>query len=297
MKIIGLSWEVNSVPGEIHVVPIGEWKDRGFVISEAECAEIVRNFEEFGIRLVIDWEHQSLNCAENGAPAPAVGWIGKLEVRENGVWATEVEWTAEGRRMLEAKEYRYISPVLVFDDHDPHTNEYIGCALHSVAITNTPYFRSDLEPLVARRETDKPQEGKEMETEVTDQEQVTALKAENASLAGKIEALEAKLAETEAQIECAATERLVEEAIAAKKLLPAQKEVALIVGKQGKETLEKFIAANVIPDLEKKVDVAPGKAGEGLKYADLLQDPAQLQKMKNEAPEQFEALRSAYLGG
>lgn len=304
MKLVNFTWEVQDVPREIHVVPMGEWKDRDFAIGEAECAEIVENFKRFGIRLVIDYEHQTLNTEQNGVPAPAAGWIGDLEVRENGVWGTQVEWTAEGQRRLEAKEYRYLSPVLVFDDHDPHTGEAIGVTLHSAALTNTPYFRSDLVPVAARRaqsaeQTEKSNEQKadktprNEENSMSDQEKITALEADNAKLSQDIEALKNALAESEARIAAAETAKLVEDAISAKRLLPAQKEAALIVARNGKDALEKFLAANVATDLSKNQDIPGKKAGEE-KYEDLLNDPQRLIKLKQEAPEAFNAMRAAF---
>jgi len=49
--------------------------------------------------------------------------------------------------------------------------------------------------------------------------------------------------------------------------------------------------------LEKKQDVPEDESKGGLKYEDLLADPVRMQKMKNETPEAFEALRRAFYGG
>lgn len=76
MRVLSFSQQIDGAPKEIHIVPIGEWKERGFRISKEDCDDIVRNFESFGIKLVIDYEHQSLNSQWNGMPAPAAGWIG-----------------------------------------------------------------------------------------------------------------------------------------------------------------------------------------------------------------------------
>lgn len=306
MKMIEFSMEsVAATPQELHLVPLGRWADRDFEVTVADCEAMVANFERFGIRLVVDYEHQSLNCEENGAPSPAAGWIGALETRENGLWGRDVEWTQKAREMIEAREYRYLSPVIVFDDKDPHSGELIGCTLHSVALTNTPYFRSDLEPIAAKRggaavdennDNGANSNSDDKEIRVTEQEQ-QALKAENERLTAEITSLRAELAQQAEAAEAAETARMVEEAITAKRLLPGQKEVALIVAKQGKDVLEKFISASVVPDLEKKQDVPEAESKGGLKYEDLLADPVRMQKMKNETPEAFEALRRAFYGG
>lgn len=60
---------------------------------------------------VLDYEHQTLRAAKNGLPAPAAAFFKKLEWRDGeGLFAIDVEWTAAAAAMVEAKEYRFISP-------------------------------------------------------------------------------------------------------------------------------------------------------------------------------------------
>ncbi|HEX7684359.1 MAG TPA: phage protease [Trinickia sp.] len=80
-----------------------------------------------------DYEHQKLRAAENGKPAPAAGWFHALEVNDDGVWATGIEWTPAARQMIEAREYRYTSPLFTYDKQ---TGEVLS--LINVALTNTP---------------------------------------------------------------------------------------------------------------------------------------------------------------
>ncbi len=83
------------------------------------------------VDLVIDYEHQSLNAAENGRPAPAAGWVGEFEARDDGLYG-RVRWTEAARAMIAAHEYRYLSPVFFHSD----AGEVL--ALQSAALTNTP---------------------------------------------------------------------------------------------------------------------------------------------------------------
>lgn len=83
--------------------------------------------------LSFDYEHQTLRARENGKPAPAAGWFKTLEVRDDGVWATNIQWTAAARQMIESGEYRYTSPVFTYDEK---TGEVTS--LFNVALTNTP---------------------------------------------------------------------------------------------------------------------------------------------------------------
>lgn len=310
MKVLSMSQAIDKkLPSEVHIVPIGEWKDRGFRIEASDCQDIIRNFAAFGIKLVIDYEHQSLNSSYNGQPAPAAGWIGKLELRENGVWATDLEWTDEGKEMIESGKYRYISPVIVFDDHDPHTDSWIGCSLHSVALTNTPYFRDDLEPLVNSRYGARGHESNEKpaqagankeEQHMTLEEQVAALTTETKAQAAKISELETVIAAKDAALAEIETQKLVDDAIAAKKLLPANRETGLFMAKQGKEVFEKFVAATAVADLTNptvvpETNVAADNPAK--EYSELLKNPAKLEAMKKNNPEAFEKLRNAALYG
>lgn len=306
MRVLSFSQEVQGSPKEIHIVPIGEWKERGFRISKEDCDDIVRNFESFGIKLVIDYEHQSLNTQWNGQPAPAAGWIGKLELREKGVYATEVEWTDEAVELIKSKKYGYISPVIVFDDHDPHDDSWIGCSLHSVALTNTPYFRADLEPIVnSRYANNKPAQNAgantKENTDMTLEEQVAALTDEKKAQAAKIAELEATVAAKDDALAEISTVKMVDDAIAAKKLLPANRETGLYMAKQGKEVFEKFVAATAVADLTKTKHIheTPETESEDPKkeYEALMLNPAKAAAFKAEHPNEFETLRNKALYG
>jgi hypothetical protein len=303
MKYYIMSQAVDNLPKEIHIVPIGEWRERGFRITEQDCEDIVKNFARFGIKLVIDYEHQSLNSVDNGEPAPAAGWINKLEKKDNGIWATDIEWTEEAKGYIETKRYRYISPVILFDEHDPHSDEWIGTCLHSVALTNTPYFKDDLEPMINKNkieESNKKAQKSGKENKMTLEEQVIALQKEKEMLAAKIAELEAEIAKKDAKIAEEEQIRMVEDAITGKKLLPSQREVGLIIAKEGKETFEKFVAANVIPDLTtgKPIPEEENKTENPQEeYRKLLNDPEKLEAFKKNQPEQFNALRNKALYG
>ncbi|MFC0349695.1 phage protease [Undibacterium danionis] len=85
-------------------------------------------------RLVIDYEHQTLNAEKNGLPAPASGWFKQMEWREGeGLFATDVEWVAKAAAMIKEKEYRYLSPVFAYSKVTGEVKKI----LH-VALTNTP---------------------------------------------------------------------------------------------------------------------------------------------------------------
>jgi phage I-like protein len=84
---------------------------------------------------LIDYEHQSLVAARNGQPAPAAGWFAAsaLEWREGGgMFVNTAKMTAKATQMIDGDEYRYISPVFLYDK--------AGNVLEllSVGLTNDP---------------------------------------------------------------------------------------------------------------------------------------------------------------
>lgn len=105
-----------------------------FTRAHAEAAQ--RWFETIGRKLAIDYEHQSidrLNTRPDGL-RPAAGWIGGLEVRDDGLWAVEVEWTPRAQELLKSGEYKYFSPVIFWADAERSELASLG----PVALTNDP---------------------------------------------------------------------------------------------------------------------------------------------------------------
>lgn len=112
-------------------VDAGHWYIDGQVAARVLASAGARATD-----LVIDYEHQTLACAENGKPAPAAGWIkgAALEWREgHGLFATAPEWTENAAAYIKAREYRYLSPVFTYDKQ---TGEVLEL-LH-VGLTNYP---------------------------------------------------------------------------------------------------------------------------------------------------------------
>lgn len=111
-----LSADVN---GEVQILPAGTFTcldGRGpFELTDAVGAKIVAWFESFENDLAIDYEHQRLNAESNGQPAPAAGWIKRLEWRAGVGLFAQVEWTARAHELIKAREYKYLSPVFYTD--------------------------------------------------------------------------------------------------------------------------------------------------------------------------------------
>jgi phage I-like protein len=122
--------EVNGAPEKVRLLPLGHVKSQkgDFDVDEESFRLMKQTFLERGIDIVIDYEHQTLKDVQ----APAGGWIKDLSI-EDGAIVAKVEWTPQGKKYLENREYRYLSPVVLVRKSD---NKAI--VLHSVALTNTP---------------------------------------------------------------------------------------------------------------------------------------------------------------
>ena len=130
MACAGESVEMADVPEETRLLPIGHvTSTKGdFDVDDDSALDIMRNFKNRKLDLVIDYEHQTLHDVQ----APAAGWI-KDVYRRGDVIAGKVEWTPKGREYIANKEYRYLSPVVLVRKSD---NKAV--VLHSAALTNTP---------------------------------------------------------------------------------------------------------------------------------------------------------------
>ncbi|KJR98783.1 MAG: hypothetical protein VR65_19985 [Desulfobulbaceae bacterium BRH_c16a] len=124
---------LGEAPEWRQLIPAGtvEGRDgRSWLNSQPE--KILVAFKELGRDLPIDLEHSSELKARLGEPAPAVGWINELAVRDGEIWGM-VEWNAEGKKLIGERAYRYMSPVIVYNRESG-----IIVGLTSVGLTNQP---------------------------------------------------------------------------------------------------------------------------------------------------------------
>jgi phage I-like protein len=142
-----------TTSGEMQLLPAGTFSARDgrptdsppWNIDAALAQALVAQANARANPYVIDYEHQTLLARENGQPAPASGWFSKVEWREGvGLFATDVQWTDRAKEMIEAGEYRYISPVIGYDKKTGAVT-----ALYMAAITNNPAIDGMDEVLLA----------------------------------------------------------------------------------------------------------------------------------------------------
>ena len=102
-------------PGEawVHPLPAGEVRSRSGRLFRVERTEDIVRRSMTGADLPVDYEHE-MDDPERArpGPVPAAGWIAELDVREGSVWG-RVRWTDEAARLVAARQYRYLSPVVL----------------------------------------------------------------------------------------------------------------------------------------------------------------------------------------
>jgi len=106
--------DARQAPSEILLMPAGEVRARPHdgrpPWYNRDADAIVAATQALKAPIAIDYEHQGVRSAKNGQPAPAAGWIKRTFARDGAVWG-EVEWTGRAKAHIEAREYRFISPV------------------------------------------------------------------------------------------------------------------------------------------------------------------------------------------
>jgi phage I-like protein len=227
---------------------------------------------------VIDYDHQTMLAQTNGQPAPAAGWFSKVEWREGvGLFATDVQWTPRAKDMIEAGEYRFISPVIGYDKTGAVT------ALYMAAITNNPAIDGMSEVLLAaasahfsasqhlpQPHNQENSVDKELRKQLglsenaTDEEvraAVASLAAANANLTATNTALSAatpdpskyvpfglmqdwqnKFTKLSAEMNAARVDDVVKGALAANKLIPSQEDWAREYGAKDLAGLSAYLA-------------------------------------------------------
>jgi phage I-like protein/cation transport regulator ChaB len=147
--------EISSdAPPEFQLLPDGEIEIEGDLPAylDPEAADLIlRHQAKRKKDIVIDYEHQTLKDVQ----APASGWIKRLAYKgREGLWAA-VEWTKRGRDYIQAKEYRYFSPVMWIRQSD---RKVVG--IDQVALTNAPMI-NNLQPIVAKMSLDQARQDQE----------------------------------------------------------------------------------------------------------------------------------------
>ncbi len=139
------SGEKGDCPSEFCIFRLGnnETTKGDYEFDEESAAAVMRNAASYGNKLTIDYEHQALS--DPPVKAPAAGRY-SLEMRDDGLYAVNVQWTPDAKKHLSDKEYLYYSPAFLKDEKGRPSR------LLNVALTNLPATKN-MTALVAASQT------------------------------------------------------------------------------------------------------------------------------------------------
>jgi phage I-like protein len=128
--------ESGEPPTEIRLFAMGANRTtKGTYVLDAEGgAQVMAAFAERGLdALPFDAGHSMLAGAmAHPESHKALGWF-KPEMRADGLWAVDISWTPATKAALSAREYRFFSPAINFDEK---TRRILR--LTNVALINLP---------------------------------------------------------------------------------------------------------------------------------------------------------------
>ncbi len=135
----------NSAPSEFRIFSFGttDTTKGAYAFDSEAAATVMQAAQEYGNRLTLDYEHQALN--DPPMEAPSAGTY-SLDLRADGLWATDVRWTPKASAYLSNKEYLYFSPAFLHDEKGRPKR------LLNVALTNIPATKR-MQPLVAAKQS------------------------------------------------------------------------------------------------------------------------------------------------
>ncbi len=110
-----------------------------FMFTPASAARIMATYQERGVDMMIDLEHETIlsagKVAARADAKDARGWF-RLELRAGELWATDVRWGPDGARRLAEKTQRYISPTFGVNSETGEIVDLVNCALVSDPATH-----------------------------------------------------------------------------------------------------------------------------------------------------------------
>ena len=124
---IGLG-KAKKAPTEFLIWAIGTIETTKGTFELKDAQAIVDRAKEYGNALSFDYNH---GVMDSGERAKGAGTF-VPEARKDGLWATQIEWTANAKAGIEAGEWLYFSPLFEYDEN--------GCVteLHNIALVNMP---------------------------------------------------------------------------------------------------------------------------------------------------------------
>lgn len=244
----------DGAPERITIFPsLGAIETRDGRRYTVDADAIIAHFRKHAVDIPIDVNHATAVAAKDGKDAPAVGWISDLSV-EAGALVGKVDWLDAGKALLAAKQYRFVSPDFF------HTPEGVTRWIRFVALVTAPALGN--QPALASAQPQDRQEPSMKDIAaalglMADANETACLvalkdgfvpKNVHAETVSQLSIATTKLATIEAQARKEKVDTLIDGALKAKKILPAEKDhyVSLCATDAGLDFVAKLLAAKVV---------------------------------------------------
>lgn len=219
----------GQAPEWIKVMPAGEVTTRDGRTYIFDAASLAARYTADGVDVPVDVDHAISRRAAFGEQSDAVGWVKELSARADGLHA-RVEWLESGRAILAARTHRYISPTF------PHDAAGRATWLHSVALVAAPALA--MPAIAAASLTQEPPVLQKIAAALglaETADEAACLSAISTLAAGRVDravhdqalatlaAATAELDAIKARTRADKVAALLDDALAAKKILPAQR--------------------------------------------------------------------------
>lgn len=101
----------GAPPRKFPILSFGktETVNGNYEFTREDGERILSDWKARGTKLASDYEHAAYHASSKGGEAPASSWF-DLELGDDGLYASNVEWTPRADGMLRSREYRYFSP-------------------------------------------------------------------------------------------------------------------------------------------------------------------------------------------
>lgn len=135
-----LNFDVGQAPPSEFRLFVPGWNqsEKGsFLFDETAAQSVMTSYQECGVDLPMDLEHQMLKPGTSADPTArdARGWF-KLELRNGELWAVDVRWTSDGAARVTEKRQRYVSPAFEIDLDSNRITKVFNVALVSMPATH-----------------------------------------------------------------------------------------------------------------------------------------------------------------
>lgn len=101
-------------------------------LTKKSAAKIMAEYEQDGHALVFDKEHSMFNPKAAPEDMAAYGYF-RLSLKEDGLWATDIQWTEEGKKDVQSGKWAFFSPAIL---KNPFSN--LITKMLNAALTNLP---------------------------------------------------------------------------------------------------------------------------------------------------------------